>query len=66
MKTPDIKGTFEILGEVFEIKYFPDLYAMFKANKTNLEEQLRSIADAWHEGNIGSAAIALESDLNHE
>lgn len=56
--------TFEVFGERFEIKYFPNLHAMFKANKLNLEEQLRSIADAWHEGSINSAAIALESDLN--
>lgn len=56
---------FEIAGEKFEKRYFPNLYRMYEASPQNAEEQLRSVADAWHEGKIVSAAQALESDLAH-
>lgn len=56
---------FELLGETFEIEHFPHLYRMVQASRGNAERQLKSIADAWHGGSIGSAAQALESDLAH-
>lgn len=56
---------FEVLGERFKIKYFPNMHDMYRTSKCNLEDQLQSIADAWHEGSISSAAIAFESDLRH-
>lgn len=58
-------NTFQIAGENFETKDFPNLYEMYKISPQNAEDQLRSIADAWHEGNIVSAAQAFESDLAH-
>jgi hypothetical protein len=61
----EAKQEFELLGETFEVEFFPNLYSMYKNNKTWAEEQLQSVANAWHEGNISSAAIALESDLAH-
>lgn len=62
MNKPEI---FEVLGEEFEAEYFPNLYRIFQNNPKWLEEQLKSIADAWHEGSIVSAAQALESDSAH-
>lgn len=59
------KQEFELLGEIFEVSLFPNLYSVYQNNKTWAEEQLQSVANAWHEGNISSAAIALESDLAH-
>jgi hypothetical protein len=55
---------FELCGESFQIQNFPNLYDMYLNNKGWAEEQLKSIADAWHEGDVVSAAQALESDLN--
>ncbi len=54
---------FNICGETFETRYFPNLYEMYKISPKNAEDQLRSIANAWHEGHIVSAAQAFESDL---
>lgn len=56
---------FEILGERFKIRYFPNMYDMYRTSKYNLENQLQSIADAWHEGSVISAAIAFESDMKY-
>lgn len=56
--------TFGVLGHKFEVKHFPCLYRMYQTSPENLERQLRSVADAWHEGSIVSAAVAFESDLN--
>lgn len=63
MKNNIQSESFELAGETFQIKYFPNLYAMTKTSPTNTETQLRSVADAWHDGDIVSAAQALESDL---
>lgn len=52
-----------LLGETFSRKRFPRLAAMVDTNRANAEAQLKSIADAWHGGDIVSAAQALESDL---
>lgn len=65
MKNNSKKGNFKVLGEDFSAEHFPILYRMYQANRENLEGQLQSVADAWHEGNIASAAMALESDLAH-
>lgn len=54
-----------VLGVQIDNKNFPKLYQWAKENPETLEEQLKSIANAWHEGDIGSAMQALESDLEH-
>ncbi len=58
-------GYFEILGESLSVKHCPNLYEMYITSKSNLEAQLKSIADAWHEGSVISASQAFESDLQH-
>jgi hypothetical protein len=58
-------GSFKVLGEYFKIKHFPNMYDMYRTSWENLENQLGSIAKAWHEGDLNSAAIAFESDLAH-
>lgn len=58
-------GEFELCGETFEVKHFPNLYRMWEAIPENAEAQLRSIARAWHGGSVSAAAIAFESDLAH-
>lgn len=60
-----MEETFTVLGETFQAKHFPRLYGMYKASPANLEHQLKGVADSWHEGDISSAAIAFESDLQH-
>ncbi len=57
------KDTFIVDGEVFEVKYFPKFYSMFKHDPEWAEKQVKSIADVWHEGFIVSAMQAFESDL---
>lgn len=54
-----------ILGETIDKKSFPRLYNWAKNNPETLEDQLKSIADKWHNGSIASAIQALESDLEH-
>lgn len=56
---------FTLAGETFSVEHFLYLYRMYEVSPEHAEAQLRSIADAWHEGSITSAAIALESDLAH-
>lgn len=65
MTNDNTNETFELCGETFQIEYYPKIYAMVCADKFSAGEQLRSIADAWHEGSITSAAQAIESDLQH-
>lgn len=57
--------TFELCEETFSKEDFPNLYRMTEANRENAEDQLQSIADAWHGGSIASAAVAFESDMAH-
>lgn len=52
-----------ILGEELKKEFYPKLYQWAKDNPATLESQLKSIAEKWHEGSIGSAMQALESDL---
>lgn len=52
-------------GEEIDPDNMPILYQKAKLNKTELEKQLRSVADKWHEGSVRAAIIALESDLQH-
>lgn len=59
------KDTFYILGEEFQTKYFPNLSEKMKLDPVGTENEVRSIANTWHEGSISSAVIALESDLGH-
>lgn len=54
-----------ILGEEVDPDNMPILYRKANTNNLELERQLKSIATAWHEGNIRAAMIALESDLEH-
>ncbi len=55
----------KILGETIDFNNMPILYNWAKTNPETLEKQLKSIADAWHEGSIRSAMIAFEMDLEH-
>lgn len=55
----------KILGELIDPDNQPILYQKAKLNKHELERQLKSIADNWHEGSIRAAITALESDLQH-
>lgn len=59
------KRLIEILGENIDPEDMPNLYRMAKKNLKGLEEQVLSVAQAWHEGSITSAMQALESDLAH-
>ncbi len=54
-----------ILGETFDRDIIPHVARMFDKNRANTEIQIKSIADAWHEGEIVGAVQALESDLAH-
>ena len=54
-----------LLGELIDPDNQPILYRKAKLNKPELERQLKSIANAWHEGNVRAAVLALESDLEH-
>ena len=55
----------EILGVKLDKENFPVLYEWAKSNPETLAEQAKSIADAWHDGNIGMAMVCLESDLKY-
>lgn len=54
-----------ISGVTLDKENFPKLYAWAKKNPETLEQQLISIADAWHGGNKDMAAVSLESDMEH-
>lgn len=54
-----------LLEETIDPDNMPKLYRWAIENPETLERQLKSIANAWHEGNIRSAMLALESDLEH-
>lgn len=61
IKKPKIK----ILGETIDPDNMPILYQKALTNPEELERQLKSIAKAWHEGDVRSAMLTLESDLEH-
>ena len=63
--TKKINPTILIAGVELDRKNFPKLYSWAQTNPDTLEGQLRSIASAWHEGNLNMAAVALESDMGH-
>ena len=54
-----------LLGEDIDPDNMPILYHKALVNPAELERQLSSIANAWHEGDIRAAMLALESDLQH-
>ncbi len=54
-----------ILGEKISKANMPKLYTQAQFNPDTLSKQLKSTAKAWHGGNIRSAMLALESDLEH-
>lgn len=54
-----------ILGEKIDPDNHPKLYRWAQINPDTLESQLISIANAWHSGNVHSAIVAFESDLEH-
>lgn len=62
-KTP--QKSISILGEEIDPDNMPKLYRWAKNNPETLERQLKSIAKAWHQGDIRAAMIAFESDLEH-
>ena len=53
------------LGIGLDNENFPVLYGWAKRNPATLAEQSQSIANTWHEGDIGMAMICLESDLKY-
>lgn len=59
------KHPVKILGELIYPGNQPVLYGWAKRNKPELERQLKSIAEKWHEGDVRAAILALESDLEH-
>lgn len=59
--SPPIK----VLGVELNRDDFPKLYQWAIDNPATLEQQLQSVADTFHEGNLDMAAIALESDMRH-
>ena len=58
--------TIQILGKEIDPEDMPILYKWAQTHADTLTVQLQSIANAWHEGDIGSAMVAFESDLAHE
>lgn len=61
----DPQRSVAILGEEINAGNMPKLYKWAKTNPETLEQQLKSIADKWHNGSIATAMQALESDLEH-
>lgn len=57
---------FQVAGLELSKRHFPILYRAYLRDPQWLEKQLRSIANAWHEGSLDAAAQALESDLEHD
>lgn len=55
----------KILDLELDRKNFPILFERAKNNPEGLKDELVSVANAWHEGSLVSAAQALESDLQH-
>ena len=65
MAKPTKENKFTILGEEFSIEHYPVLYQWLQTNPDTLEERLKNLADKVYDGDIGSAAQAFESDLEH-
>ncbi len=65
MKLKRLIKSIKILGEEINQENFPILYKWAQEHPETLEQQLKSVADKWHNGNITSAMQALESDLEH-
>ncbi|MEN9921097.1 MAG: hypothetical protein RLZZ517_75 [Candidatus Parcubacteria bacterium] len=63
MKQTQRTEYFEVLGERFSKIHYPELYSMYKISPKNLEVQLSSLAEKWHNGSINSASRCFESDL---
>jgi len=62
-----VQKTFFICnGKIFKKEHFPVLYDYASKNPDAFLAEMNSVASAWHEGNITSAAQAMESDLQHE
>lgn len=59
------KEKVKLCGEEISKKHFPILYQRAVNNKEGTEEMVKSVAKAWHDGNVVSAMQALESDLQH-
>lgn len=59
------KKEFDPLGLKLDQKNFPVLYRSWKHDPVWLEKRLRALADAVYQGDVASAAQALESDLEH-
>ncbi len=65
MQTIESSEPIEILEKKLDPLYFPVLYKWAQEHPETLKSRVRSIAKAWHEGNITSALQAMESDLQH-
>ncbi|MDA3840267.1 MAG: hypothetical protein PF572_04205 [Patescibacteria group bacterium] len=55
-----------IFGVELEKENFPELYKWAQINPSRLIDQVRNVANKWHDGNYTSAIIALEVDLSHQ
>ncbi|OGL65353.1 hypothetical protein A3H11_01100 [Candidatus Uhrbacteria bacterium RIFCSPLOWO2_12_FULL_47_10] len=58
--------SFQVLGEELSREQYPVLYRWSKSNPETLNERLKELAEKLYEGgSVGSAAQALESDLEY-
>ena len=60
-----MKKPIRVGKELIDPDNHPILYEKAQKNKPELVRQLKSVAEKWHEGNLRSAILALESDLQH-
>lgn len=65
MAKPIKQKKFVVAGLKLDRKNFPVFYQSAKKNQPLLEEKLKKLANEVYQGNVGSAAQALESDLEH-
>ncbi len=56
---------FTVAGEQFSKKHFYKIHEQHLHDASWLEERLKSLANAHYDGDVGVAAIYLESDLQH-
>ena len=63
--TKNKKKEFVVLGVSLSQEHFPVLYRWAESNPETLNERLQDLANKVYEGNVSSAAQALESDLEH-
>ncbi|KKT77079.1 MAG: hypothetical protein UW73_C0028G0004 [Microgenomates group bacterium GW2011_GWB1_44_8] len=65
MAKPIKQKEFEVAGVKLQKKHYPVIYKSVQRNQALADEKLKALADEVYEGDVGSAAQALESDLEH-